>query len=250
MDIKVSIITPVYNAESYLISTANSILQQTYQNWEWIVVDDCSSDNSYKILKELEKEDSRIRVFKNSKNSKAFATRNHALERSTGDFVAFIDADDLWLPNKLEIQLNFMVSNNYPFTYTAFRRFLHGVEGGNKVVNVPLKATYNQILRNNFIATSTVMINRRITGNFSMRDVYYDDFTLWLDLLSIIPSAYGINTGLMLYRVAPNSLSSNKIRSAIKVYNIFVNKLGFSYLKARYNFLLWALNTTARYLRY
>lgn len=245
----VSIITPVFNAAQYIEETANSIIAQSYSNWEWLVVDDCSTDDSYKILKDIASKDKRIKLMKNDTNSRAFATRNKGLENVSGKFVAFLDADDLWPADKLELQINFMISNNYFVTYTGFKRFRNIVnEEDAKIVKVPSEATYSKIISNNYIATSTVIINVNEVGPLRMKDVYYDDFVLWLELLGKIPFAYGINETLMYYRLSPNSLSRNKIKSAIKVYGIFRNSLHLSWFNSRFLFLKWSFYTTKRYL--
>jgi teichuronic acid biosynthesis glycosyltransferase TuaG len=244
----ISIITPVYNAESYLMETAQSVLSQTYLNWEWILVDDCSSDSSYDLLLKLAKMDSRILVSKNIQNMRAFATRNKCLEKVKGTYLAFLDADDLWAANKLEYQLNFMEAHNYAITYTGFKRFRYSLEDVVKLVNVPVEATYKSIITNNYIATSSVMINVGATGRFTMQDVYYDDFTLWLELLKRVDTAYGINEFLMYYRLSENSLSRNKFKSAAKVYEMFTNKMNFGFLKSRILFVKWVINTAKRYL--
>ena len=245
----ISIITPVFNAEKYLQETITSVLMQTYNNWEWILVDDCSTDNSYEILKKYAEIEPRIKLFKNEVNSKTFATRNKALEESKGYFIAFLDADDCWIPDKLELQIKFMLENNIAICYTNIRQFNKQISHENKLCIFPEKARYKDILTNNFIVTSSVLINKKLTGAFYMRNVYYDDFTLWLELLKNIPSARNLNLVTTNYRLSENSLSRNKINSAKKVYDIFTKQLGFRYIKARILFVKWAVNTSIRYLK-
>ena len=122
MEKKVSIITPVYNSEKYLKNTIENVINQTYKNLEMILVDDCSTDNSEKIIKEFSKKDSRIKYIKLKENSGAAVARNTALENSTGRFIAYLDADDLWKENKLEKQIEFMLKNNYAFTCTSYEK--------------------------------------------------------------------------------------------------------------------------------
>ncbi|WP_410222095.1 glycosyltransferase family 2 protein [Pedobacter sp.] len=245
----ISIITPVYNAERYLLQTLETVLAQTYLNWEWIVVDDCSTDNSYNILKEIAAKDKRIKVHKNKINSKAFQTRNNALGVAKGDFIAFLDVDDLWEPEKLGLQLEFMKQNNSYFSYTDFDRFVKDSKKPLRREKLPQTATYKRILTNNYIATSTVMIWRSKTGNFYMKDVYYDDFMLWLDLLKRIGIGYKVPYNLMHYRLTSGSLSINKFKSAKEVYGMFTRKMGFSYIRGIVYFITWIINTTLRYMR-
>lgn len=119
-DIKISIITPTFNSGSTIVETYNSISKQTHENWEWLVTDDCSSDDTINILSSICEKDSRVRVFKNSTNSGAAVTRNNSLSNVSGDFITFIDSDDLWFSSKLEKQLNFMIVNELDFTFTAY----------------------------------------------------------------------------------------------------------------------------------
>lgn len=249
MSAKISIITPVYNAEKYIIETAKSVLSQTYSDWEWILVDDCSTDNSFSLLLDLSQRDERIKIYKNDINSKAFASRNRALHEACGDYIAFLDSDDVWHIDKLKIQIEFMIQHNYAFCYTGFKRFRNNVENSSKNIRVPTKVDYKSILSSNTIATSTVMLNKKAFNEIYMKDVYYDDFVLWLDLLKIESFAYGIDRPLMYYRLSDNSLSRNKFKSIKKVYEIFKDSLGLSFFKARFYYFIWVFNTLIRYIK-
>lgn len=249
MSIKISIITPVYNAEKYILDTADSVLSQTYSDWEWILVDDCSTDDSFSILLHLTQKDKRIKVFKNDINSRAFATRNRGLKEASGDYIAFLDSDDIWDVDKLKIQLEFMIQNDCEFCYTGFKRFKTNINNSSKIISVPNKVDYKSILFSNTIATSTVMLKRDAFNEISMKDVYYDDFVLWLDLLKIKQFAYGINYCLMYYRLSDNSLSRNKFKSIKKVYQIFRDNLGLSFIKSRVYYCCWVFNTLIRYIK-
>jgi teichuronic acid biosynthesis glycosyltransferase TuaG len=244
----ISIITPVFNTEKYVEDTINSVLNQTYQNWELLLVDDCSSDNSFEIISNYGNSDPRIKLFKNKTNSKAFETRNVALRNAKGSFIAFLDSDDIWHQNKLEMQLEFMLANNYSFTYSAFSRFDYSPSDTEKVINVVDKVSYNYLICNSVIATSTVMLNKDVLGYFEMRNVYYDDFVLWLDLLKKTPYAFGLNVHLLYYRLSGNSLSANKFRSAKRVYHIFRNNLSLNFFESHFYFAKWVINTSFRYM--
>lgn len=245
----VSIITPVYNAERYLPEIIQSVFGQTYFNWEWVLVDDGSVDNSYSILTEVATKDCRIIVYKHEINLRVFQARNSALAIAKGDFIAFLDADDLWEPDKLKIQVEFMKKNNSWFTYTDFDRFVNNHKEPIRKENLPDTATYRKILTNNYIATSTVMVWRSKVGNFWMKNVYYDDFMLWLDLLKRIEIGQKVQYNLMHYRLTSGSLSINKLRSAKEMYFMFTSKMSFSYIRGFTHFILWGLNTTLRYIR-
>lgn len=244
----ISIITPVYNAEPFLPELTQTVLEQTYANWEWILVDDGSTDNSYAVLKEVASADKRIKVYKNEVNSKVFQARNNALDVAKGDFIAFLDADDLWEPNKLELQLAFMQQTDSWFTYTDFDRFIKNPQKPLRKEKLPDIATYKKILTNNYIATSSVMVWRSKMGHFLLKDVYYDDFMLWLELLKRIEKGHKIPHNLMHYRLTSGSLSINKFKSAKEVYKMFTRKMGFSYFRGVGYFIAWTFNTTLRYL--
>lgn len=244
----ISIITPVYNSERYLHDLIATVLNQTYTHWEWIVVDDCSVDNSYAVLEEAAHNNTRIKVYRNEINSKVFQARNNALDIAKGEFIAFLDADDLWEPNKLELQITFMQQNDSWFTYTDFDRFVKTPKKPLRKEKLPDTATYKKILTNNYIATSTVMIWKDRVGNFYMKNVYYDDFMLWLDLLKQVKIGYKIPYNLMHYRLTSGSLSINKFKSIKEVYVMFTTKMDFDYIKGLKYFIMWAINTTIRYL--
>lgn len=245
----VSIITPVYNAERYLPEIIQTILEQTYSNWEWILVDDGSTDNSYVLLEEVASGDERIQVYKNEVNSKVFQARNNALNIAKGEFIAFLDADDLWEPDKLKIQVEFMQQNNSLFTYTDFDRFIRNPQKPLRKEELPDIATYKKILTNNYIAMSTVMVWRSKIGSFRMKDVYYDDFTLWLDLLKRVDIGRRVPINLMHYRLSKGSLSENKFKSLKEVYIMFTSKMEFDYLRGLGYFIAWTFNTTLRYMK-
>ena len=246
-DNKVSVIIPVFNASKFIKQTINSVLNQTYKNWEILAIDDCSTDNSFEILKHYSSKEKRIKVLQNNKNLGAFAARNLGIKMSSGEYIAFLDADDLWIEDKLEIQINFMKERKCNFTYTGFTRFHERLTVKEKNIKVPERVNYNFLMTNTVIATSTVLINIKNVGFFQMEDVYYDDYILWLTLLKREKFAYGINKPLMRYRILDNSLSRNKFKSAKKVYEILHQNLNLNFIQAKYKFILWAINTNIKY---
>jgi teichuronic acid biosynthesis glycosyltransferase TuaG len=247
-DTLVSIIVPVFNASNWISTTIQSVKSQTYSDWELILVDDCSSDNSYELLLCAAKTDIRIRVFKNIVNSKAFETRNVGLRSAEGRFIAFLDADDIWDSEKLERQIRFMIDIQAPISYTAFRRFLHFPNCDSKIIYVKERVSLQQLLTNTIIVTSSVIIDTYHISDFEMENVYYDDFVLWVRLLSKFKYAFGLNEPLLYYRVSNNSLSRNKLKSAREVYKIFSNYLDMSFIKANIYFILWVKNALVRYI--
>ena len=245
----VSIVVPVYNVEKYIKETITAIEQQTYANWELLLINDCSSDRSVEIIKEYEKKDPKIKLINLEKNSGAAVARNKGIENANGKYIAFLDSDDLWEENKLDKQIEFMEKNKYDFTYTAYD---FADEEGNKInkkVNVPEKLTYKQALKNTTIFTSTVVFNIESLG----KELIYmpnvrrgQDTATWWKVLKTGVIAYGLNESLSLYRRSNNTLSSNKIKALKRTWNLYRNVEKFSRLKSSYYFCFYVFNAIKR----
>ncbi len=207
----VSIITPVYNSESYLAACLESVKQQTHVEWEHILVDDCSVDRSAEIIEKYAAADPRIKYIRLEENSGAGIARNKGIEVSKGDFIAFLDSDDLWYPEKLRKQLYFMLENGYFFTFTSYDKM---DDQGIKVtgqVRVKPKITYKKALYKNPIGCLTAMYDRRFYGKEYMPKIRKrQDYALWLKLLKRA-DAYGLDEILSSYRERSGSISSNKL---------------------------------------
>jgi len=215
-DEKISIITPVYNSEKLIRETIECVLNQTYHNWELLLVDDCSLDNSAQIIKEYAEKDSRVKYIKLNENSGAAAARNSALKKSTGRFIAYLDADDLWKIEKLEKQVNFMLKNNYAFTCTDYEKITEDGNSLNKIIKIPEKVDYNLFLRNTIIQTVGVMVDTKITGKKILVMPLIrrrQDAATWCQLLKNGYNCYRCPENLSYYRVVKNSLSSNKFKA-------------------------------------
>ena len=239
----VSIITPVYNSEEFVRAAIVSAQAQTYTNWEMIVVDDFSQDNTYEIVEEIAKKDQRIQLIKLSKSGGPAIARNEALQLANGRFIAFLDSDDLWLPEKLEHQLNFMLDCDIAFSYTRYRRISTSLERTGRLIRIPDSLNYWQLLRNTAIATLTVMVDRQKTGVLETLDEGYDDFILWLSILKRGFVAYGLQEDLARYRCGSrNSVSSNRIRSVRWVWNIYRNVEKLNPIVAFWCFLNYGWN--------
>ena len=216
----VSIITPVYNAERFLSDTIKSVQNQTYKNWEILLIDDCSKDNSAQIIKEFQKYDNRIKYIKLKKNSGASVSRNEGIRNAKGRFIAFVDSDDIWKPEKLEIQIKYMLKENLGFTFTSYRYMKENGELTNKIAKAPSKINYNGLLKNTIIGCSTVVIDREIVDYFEMPLVRRgQDTATWLQILRKEKYAYGIEQDLVNYRLVGESLSSNKIIALKRTWN-------------------------------
>lgn len=229
----VSIITPVYQAERFIEQTILSVLAQSYQNWEMILVDDCSHDKSAIIIRKYIEKDKRIKYHYLENNGGAAVARNKAIELAQGEFLAFLDSDDLWNSSKLEKQLAFMKEHDCKFSFTRIRIIDSTNSTIKEEVPIPPKVDYNYLLKRTVIATSTVIINRSTLPYFSMPlRRGGQDYATWLQLLKMVDYAYGLDESLTSYRVSSNSLSSNKLSSIRQVYEIQTEDEHISKIKA------------------
>lgn len=237
MDDLVSIITPVYNAEKYIEDTIKSVLNQSYMNWELILINDCSSDCSMNIIKKYNDRDSRIRVIELNKNSGPAVARNTGIECAHGRFIAFLDSDDIWMPNKLEVQLNFMKKNNIYFSFTEYLKINENGENRG-IVKVPKNLTYTELLKSNIIGCLTVVYDTHGIGKVYMPDIRKrQDYGLWLKILREHTNAYGIQKCLAKYRVRKNSVSSNKIKAASYQWQVYRKIEQLNLFKSIYYFI-------------
>jgi teichuronic acid biosynthesis glycosyltransferase TuaG len=243
----VSIVTPAYNAASFVEETIRSVLAQTYQHWEMLIVDDCSRDSTSAIVEKWARVDKRIRLIRHEVNRRASGARETALEAAQGRYIAFLDSDDLWLSEKLERQLAFMRERDAALSYTSFRRISQdGATVGNPIA-IPKSLTYRQLLGNTAIATSTAIVDRKKAGPFQITHTYYDDFALWATLLKRGLTAHGLREDLMRYRVVNNSLSRNKGKSSLKVWQAYRQVEQLSPLAAAWYFTHYAWNAALKY---
>ena len=245
----VSIVVPVYNSGKFIKETVETVKAQDYQNWELLLVNDCSTDNSKDEIKKYEKEDSRIRLIDLKENSGAAIARNTGMKEAKGKYIAFLDADDLWKNTKLKKQIEFMQKDDYEFTYTGYE---FADENGNKlgkVVKVPEKINYKQALKNTTIFTSTVMFNVDKLGKelISMPNVRRgQDTATWWKVLKTGIVAYGLQESLSMYRRSNNTLSSNKIKALKRTWNLYRNVENLSFFSSLYNFVWYCFNAVKR----
>ena len=243
MDGLVSVITPVYNSEKYIYSSIKSVLDQTYENWEMLIIDDCSNDGTEQVIREIL--DSRIKYFRLEENSGAAVARNRALEMAKGRYIAFLDADDMWKPHKLENQLKFMVENKIGFSFTGYE-ILRGKN--NKVVEIPRTLNYSQFMKNTVIGTLTVMVNREIVGDIRLVDVKKDhDSMTWAKILKKGHVAHGLNDNLAYYRKVEGSISSDKFKAARNHWINCRNILKITRVQCSYYFVFYVFNAIKKH---
>lgn len=209
----VSVITPAYNAAQFIGETIESVQKQTYSHWEMIIVDDCSTDNTRSIVEDYASRDERIHYRCLHQNSGAAVARTEAMRMAEGEYIAFLDSDDLWLENKLELQLDFMRSKQYSFTCTAYEQIDEEGAPLNRIIETIPKTSYNRLLLDCPVGNSTVMYSVRDMGKFEVPNIRKrNDDALWLTMLKSEPYIYGMPTVLAKYRVRAGSLSSNKLK--------------------------------------
>ncbi len=209
----ISIITPLFNGGNFIDQTIKSVQAQDYQNWELVVIDDLSSDNGCEIVRASQEKDERIRLIHNNKNLGPAATRNRGIEAAQGRYIAFLDSDDLWHPDKLGIQLDFMISNSVPFSFTHYQQIDESGSFIRFVDDLPAVVTYQDLLKFNYIGCLTAVYDTDFFGKVYMKDIRNrQDYALWLTLVKISGSAHCIKNNLASYRIRSNSISSNKLK--------------------------------------
>lgn len=247
-DNKVSIIVPVYNAEKFIPETIGYVQNQTYQDWELLLVDDCSSDKSMEIAFAEAKKDARIRPILQEKNAGAANARNCGIKEAEGRYICFLDADDIWETHKLERELDYLHQNDAGFVFTGYEFADEKGAGLGKIVQVPATITYQEALKNTTIFTSTVMFDR---SKIELEDMLMpliesEDTATWWHVLKKYGKAYGLNENLAKYRRSANTLSSNKLVAIRRIWNLYRKQEGFSVLKSTYCMAFWAIRAVLR----
>lgn len=254
MKAKVSIIVPVYRAESYIAETLEMVNGQTYQDWELILVDDCSPDNSAEIIQDMMQKlntaskPERIRLIRKPRNEGAAKARNTGLELAEGRYIAFLDADDIWLPRKLEKELAFMEEKQAAFAFTAYEFGDEKARGTGKIVAVPPQLTYKKALSRTVIFTTTVMFDTEKIQKELLRmpTVESEDTATWWKILRAGYTAYGLNETLAIYRRPEKSLSSNKFTAVRRIWHLYRREEKLSVPASAFCFCLWAVRATLR----
>lgn len=244
----VSVITPVFHCEKYIGRTLESVFSQTYPEVEIVLVDDQSQDRSAEIIREYQATHPEIIYFLQPKNMGAGHARNKALELAKGQYVAFLDADDLWKPEKLEKQVNLLREKKSGFCFTAIEM----IDGSDRVVkskrSVKEEIDYQFLLSNTMIPTSGVMIDRAVKGDFRMHlRRGGQDYATWLRLLRDGSPAYGIDEALVGYRIDGKSLSSNKLESVKQIWEIQTQDEGIPKAAAARHIVKWCWNSVKKY---
>lgn len=245
----VSIITPSYNSSRFISDTIESVLAQSYTNWELLITDDCSTDKTVEIVEKYVTRDSRIKLFVLDQNSGAAAARNNSLARAQGKYIAFLDSDDLWLPQKLALQLSYMQEHNCEFSFSDYTLMNEDGVDLNKVIHAPKKINYHHYLRNTIIGCLTVIIDKEKVGDFYMPNIpTSQDMATWLSIMKKGVVAYGIPKVLAQYRLVEHSNSAKKIKASRDVWRVYRDIEHLPYVYALFCFLGYAINAILKRL--
>jgi glycosyltransferase involved in cell wall biosynthesis len=242
----ISIVTPIYNSEQFIAETIQSVIKQSFSDWELIVVDDCSDDDSVQVVKFFAENDSRIKLIQLSENSGAAVARNVAIGAAKGRYISFLDSDDLWLPDKLDTQLKFMQDNEVAFSYSSYEKIN---EDGQSIgsMGVPEKVNYDQILKCCVIGCLTAMYDVDELGKVYMPLIRKrQDLGLWLRILKKVDYAYGIQQPLAQYRLRSGSISSKKSSAATYTWRLYREVENLSLFKSSYYFSHYAVRGVLR----
>lgn len=231
----VSIITPSFNSEKFIADTIRSVQNQTYLNWEMIIVDDCSRDQTVSIIEHFVANDNRIRFFQLDKNSGAGIAREMALSKAQGDYIAFLDADDLWKPLKLEKQLQFLKDNKAPFTFSFYDCIDEVGNSLNKRVEAPKNLSYRQLFFCNYVGNLTGIYERNYFGKIAISSTRKrQDWMVWLTILKKMKKAKPVPESLAIYRIRDNSLSASKVDLLKHNFAVYRSFHGYNYVSSMF----------------
>lgn len=246
----ISIVTPVYNAAAFIRQTIEMVQAQTYHEWELILIDDCSKDNSCEVIENYlrNQPDKRIRLIKKEKNEGAALTRNRGIKEARGRYIAFLDADDVWLKHKLQRQMEFMSETKAGFVFSAYEFGDENAVGTGRVVHVPETLSYKKALSRTVIFTTTVLLDTEKIPKelIYMPNVPSEDSATWWQILRSGYEAKGLNEVLAIYRRPGKSLSSNKLKAIQRIWYLYRKVEKLSLPASCVAFVGWAYRATIR----
>lgn len=246
----VSVIMPCYNMERFIADTINSVIHQTFADWELLIVDDASTDGTVAIVQSLAEQDDRINFSANSEHAGIAPTRNSCIKKAKGRFLAFLDADDIWHPEKLERQLHFMLDRHIGFSYSSYDLIDESGKPMEKTIKTAGDLDYKAYLRNTIIGCSTVMVDIDVIGPVEVPDFRTsEDTATWLDILKKGFKAYAIEEPLTFYRIRSHSASSNKLKASADLWKVYRQNEKLPFFKAVFYFCCYAFNAIKKRIR-
>lgn len=230
----ISIIMAAYNAEKTIEQAINSVLNQTYPDFELLVVNDCSNDRTVELVENIEAKDSRVRLISNAKNSGVSYTRKHGLEEAKGSWIAILDSDDAWAPEKLEKQIDLQKRMNADLLFTGSAFMDSDGRPIDWYLHAPMEVTYRQLLKQNVLSNSSALVRKELYAKYyAAGDEMHEDFAIWLSILKEGKKAYGVDEPLLIYRIAKSSKSGNKVKAAKMNWNTY-RYVGLNQIEATY----------------
>lgn len=239
----VSIIMPAYNCGDFISITLDSVIAQTYQDWEVIIVDDCSTDNTEEVVNSYKSKDPRIKYYKLDKNSGAAVARNAAVDFAEGQYMAFLDSDDVWYPEKLYKQIGYMKQNKYNFTCTSYTKIDENGNFLNRTIKAKHMSNYDVLLKRN-PGNSTVIYNAQALGKFKIPNIKKrNDYVMWLQVIKSTKVLYGIEEVLGSHRIRIGSLSEKKVSLVSYHWKVYREIEHLSIIKSSYLICYWVIST-------
>lgn len=243
----ISIIMAAYNTEKTIEQAINSVLSQTYTNFELLVVNDCSTDRTAELVKSIAAKDSRVRLISNVKNSGVSYTRKHGLEEAKGDWIAILDSDDAWEPEKLEKQIVLQRRTNADLLFTGSAFMDSEGHPIDWCLHAPKEVTYRQLLKQNVLSNSSALVRKELYAKYyAIGDGMHEDFAIWLSILKEGKKAYGVDEPLLIYRIAKSSKSGNKVKAARMNWNTY-RYVGLNLMEAIYYECWYIFNGIRKY---
>jgi glycosyltransferase involved in cell wall biosynthesis len=244
---QISIITPTYNSVAHISNAINSVINQDFKDWEMIIVDDCSSDNSVKLIESFMFRDKRLKLIKSNLNLGAAISRNIALDNCSGKYIAFLDSDDTWDPDFLLKTYQFTRDNNFEFVFSSYRIFDAAKKKYLDDFLVPEKVNYVDMLKKNSISCLTAFISKSLIGSLRMQKTLAEDYLFWLQILKKIDFAYGIQKPMATYNLHVKSSSKNKLLMAYSRWKIYRCYENLTLIQSMYYWAHYLLNGIRKY---
>lgn len=247
---KVSIVTPLYNSEKYIADTINSVAAQTFLDWEMLIIDDCSTDNSKNIVEQFTASDKRIKYFKtNFQSGHPTTPRNIGISMAKGRFIAFLDSDDIWLPNKLDLQIPLFLEDNVVIVFSNYEKINENGKASGRYIIAPEYVGYNSLLRGNIIGCSTSVYDSKKVGKIFFTKQGHEDFAFWLSILKRGYLAKNSSFILAKYRRRKNSISSDKFKVFMWYYKIYRINENFSVVRSFYYLVIAITRSFFKYIK-
>lgn len=246
----ISIVTPCYNGQSTISNTIESVRNQIFSDWEMIIVDDCSTDDSADIIQYYNTKDSRIKYFKTKQPSGSPSLpRNLGIDKATGKYIALLDADDIWMPDKLQKEVEFLENNGYDLAYSYYEKMNWEGKRDNRIIKTREKTSYKDLLKSNSIPCLTSIIRKDIIGTTRFKQIPQEDFCFWLDILKKGYTAHNLCEVTALYREAKTSRSANKLDMFKGYWNVIRNHQHIGLIPSCYYMVTYTILGLAKYIK-